>query len=1307
MSKRLACCLVVSALVLAACGGRSKLRNVSGGAGVGGKGGAAGMAGKGGKGGSGGIGGVGGIGGIGGGGSGGSAVLVGIDVTPPVANAAVGTKVQFTAIGRFSNGATSDLTALAQWTSSNPTVAQVTSGTAVAQNAGSTTITASTMGRTGTAQLSVTAVTLQRLQLEPLNPTIAVGAAVSFRLLAFYSNGSQQDVTAQASWFSDAPQIATVVGGQAIGRAAGTTFVSAFFGGLSARTQLTVQGVVLVAIEVTPLNPTMPFGTQQQFRATGVYSNNTRLDITSQVVWSSSNPGVVSIAAGGLARAVGYGAATITARLGNVAGISFVTVPLVRLLSIRIQPAAATIAAGSTQQFRAIAQYSDGTLADVTISALWETSNGQIATISNASGSQGLATGRRAGTVTVSASLQGVFGTAQLTVTMAPLVGLTITPAQAQLPVGSTQQFVAIAHYGDGTTQDVTSMATWFGNDPNVIGVSAGGLVTARAPGLAAVFARVGNFVAFAPVQVLPRRLVQIQVTPASVGVGAGKTVQLVATGIYAGGITLDITAQVFWSSDSAAVATVSNGAGQQGLVAGVAAGTTRVRATLDGVQGSAVVTVTAPTVDKLSIEPQSPTRPVNQTVQFAATASLSDGTTQDVTTLASWSSSDPGIASVSVVGLATCVSPGMTTVSATYLGASAATTLVCTGPTLRRVQVTPPGANLLVGELQQMTAVALYSDGTTQVVTNTASWSSSDPSVAAVTDSGQRGLVTGLAPGAVTITATFMGVSGTAMVNVSAPALVGVSVNPVSATVRVTQTQQFTATALYSDGTTIDVTQAADWASSDAAVATVTTVGGRGLATGVAPGTVLVTATFQGFSDSGTLTVAPARMTGLVVSPASASLKVGQAQQFQATATFEDNSTLNVTASAAWSSSDPSVADVSNGVNPGRATAVAPGTATIGASFMGFTGQATLTVTVVKLLAISVTPASAILTVGQTQPFVAMAVFDDSTTQNVTQQAAWLSSDPGVATVVAGGPTAGRTTGVSPGTAQIAATWMGVTGSAGVTVSGATLVGLDIQPKAPGTVVGGRVQFTAWAVFSDMHVQDVTAQAQWTSSARAVAVVSNAPGTRGLAAGLSPGTATIGATYLGLSASTTLTVSGATLVALQVTPENVSTTAGVKVQFTATGILSDMTTVDMTGAVVWQSSNPTVASISNQVGSRGLATALAVGSTTISASASGVTGQTTFTVGDVTLVALEIQDASATIFAGDEQQFAALGHYSDGSTVDLTESVMWLVADGTVASVSNAPGAGLVSALAPGRTTLLATFLGVQGTADVRVIAP
>ena len=248
--------------------------------------------------------------------------------------------------------------------------------------------------------------------------------------------------------------------------------------------------------------------------------------------------------------------------------------------------------------------------------------------------------------------------------------------------------------------------------------------------------------------------------------------------------------------------------------------------------------------------------------MQYTATAFYSDGTQKNVTTKATWASKDTTIATISNAtgseGLAKGVKVGGTTIIATYKGVSGNTPLTVTAATLDSVEVTPASDTIVVGTTLQYTATAIYSDGTQKNVTRNATWSSSSPKIASISNAkGTEGLAMGLAVGRTKITADFDGMTDTADLTVTAPTLTSIDVTPISSKISIGARQQYTATANYSDGSHQDVTKAATWSSSDPKVAGISNAAGfEGLARGYAAGTVTITAEYLTLKDTAALIV-------------------------------------------------------------------------------------------------------------------------------------------------------------------------------------------------------------------------------------------------------------------------------------------------------------------------------------------------------------------------------------------------------------------------------------------------------------------
>jgi uncharacterized protein YjdB len=227
----------------------------------------------------------------------------------------------------------------------------------------------------------------------------------------------------------------------------------------------------------------------------------------------------------------------------------------------------------------------------------------------------------------------------------------------------------------------------------------------------------------------------------------------------------------------------------------------------------------------------------VGETTTVKAEAEYSDGSEQLVTP--TWSSSDPGVASVTAEGVVAALAVGTTVITGTYEDQSGSVNIdVSEAVSLSSIEVFAEDASLRVGETTTLKAEAEYSDGSEQLVTPT--WSSSDPGVASVT---AEGVVAALAVGTTVITGTYEDQSGSVNIDVSeAVSLSSIEVFAEDSSLTVGQTTTVTATASYTDGTSAVIS--ANWASSDTSVATVTT---SGTVTALAVGTTTITATAEG----------------------------------------------------------------------------------------------------------------------------------------------------------------------------------------------------------------------------------------------------------------------------------------------------------------------------------------------------------------------------------------------------------------------------------------------------------------------------
>ena len=557
------------------------------------------------------------------------------------------------------------------------------------------------------------------------------------------------------------------------------------------------------------------------------------------------------------------------------------------------------------------------------------------------------------------------------------------------------------------------------------------------------------------------------------------------------------------------------------------------------------------------------------------------------------WSSRDTTIATVTQAGVIRGVAPGTTQISASAEGQSAVASVSVVARPTASLAVDPATTQLVVGASQRLTARATNDRGAP--VTTAITWTSLDPGIVGVTSDG---LVSALAPGVGSVRATADSVTAVAVVVVTRVPTASVRVTPAAASVVVGAAQQLAATAYDAAGNAL-VGRDVAWSSRDPGIAAVSSTG---QVTAITPGTVIVDATIEGQVASATITVRPAPVAKVSVTPASSSVGVGGTVGLSA-AVADANGNSLAGRTVAWPSRAPPVARVAA---RGPGTGGAAGTAPLPAPSEGVSGTAAVRVvapTPTAVASVDVSPSAATLLQGTARVFAATPRASDGTAitgRTVT----WLSSALGVANVTS----SGLVTAVAPGTVTIAATVDGITGTATVTVQPPPVAVVVVSPTSgTGTVAAGAsAQFAASprdAAGNVLTGRVVT----WTSSNTAVATVTSS----GRVTGTNPGTATITATSEGVSGTVTVTVTAVVFVsptAVTVRDRGQPRTA----QLVAT---DQNNHVLASPDVTWTSSDPSIATVDANGLVRGLSSHGSTATATITATYRGATATARVTV--------------------------------------------------------------------------------------------
>jgi uncharacterized protein YjdB len=667
--------------------------------------------------------------------------------------------------------------------------------------------------------------------------------------------------------------------------------------------------------------------------------------------------------------------------------------------------------------------------------------------------------------------------------------------------------------------------------------------------------------------------------------------------------------------------------------------------------------------LSKIVLSPSADTIQIGDTITITAQPQSGNGSPVSAGTLF-WSSSAPGVATVTQSGQVTALDSGTTTIAASVSGVSGQATVVVVSKRVASVTVAPPSASLFINQSVQLSTTVKDSAGTV-LTGRTMAWTSSNTAAATVD---QSGFVLAIAVGSTTITATTGGVSGTSTITVSNVPVASITITPASPTVIVGQTTQLTATAKDASGNVL-TGRAINWTSASTTIATIGAT--SGLATGVAAGTSSITA------SSGTVTSPPVTLTvsnppasSVVISPSVANILIGGTVQLTATVTDANGNPITG-AVVTYTSGNTAVATVTTG---GLVTGVAPGTAVITGKSGAASGAMAVNVSLVPVRTITITPSPDTVLSGNTVQLTATA-FDSAGNVLTGRTFTWTSGNTSDATVSATGlvTTTSSTSITTDRSVSIFATSGSAQGVASVVVRPIGVASVTVSPAADTVVQGATKQLTATVV--DSLGRTVTRTITWATANPSIASVS---GSGLVTGGADTGTTTITATTSGVSGtnSTYVTQTQTTGVSVTLAPANDT------LIIAASGGQATATTTPAGRTVSWSSSNTAVATIN---ASSGAITGVGYGQTTITGTSGSASGSAVLTV-VVNAVAITPNPVNVQVNA--VQATTTTATDANGNPVNGI-TFTWATGSNTIATVD---GSGNVTGKSVGSTTLTAT---------------
>lgn len=803
----------------------------------------------------------------------------------------------------YADGSDAVITEQAVWSSSDDSIVEVDRGSIYAASVGQATITASYGGKS--IAITVDSGVARKLEAGVTDLRMRKNKSETIKLMATYADGKVENVASKADWFSDDESVVYVSKGKVQAYSQGEATITATYGDKTVTIPVSVDTTQSLKADSAKLE--MKLDDTHQLNLTVTYADGKTEDVTDKAEWSSDNDGVAAVYKG-LVTAIGSGQATITAEYGGKTTTIPAYVEIVKKLTANKSDL--FLKANGTAKLTIEATYADGNKADVTDLAEWSSDNGDVV---------GVDKGSIIAYKTGQASITAAYGSKTVTVMVDVSVArkLTVEPKSLSMRKGDTKSVKLTATYADGSSETVTNGAEWKSNDQAIAVVNKGSVI-AIGSGETTLTVTYGDKSVTVPVEVDPAT--KLTADQVKFDVQPGDTVQVTLTATYADDTTGDVTDKAVWTTSNAAFATVVDGA---------ITAVDRGEATITAQYGkkSVKISVSVGALDTLTISEKTLVMKEDERKQLTVTAKYKDGTIKDVTRDAVWTSSSASVAEVSG-GVVTAVSSGKATITAKFGEKSASASAQV--ELADKLTASHRSVILRKGETAQVTLTATYSDGTTENVTNKADWSVTSSKLADVSS----GLVTAYERGKTTLVAKY----GSKTVNIPLEIDYAVKLTASKRDVQLKSggTEQLTITATFSDGTTQDVTNEAEWATRSYKIADVTDTG---LISAAGYGKTAVTAKFGGKSVSVSVEVDSLKY--LKSNVRTIEMKVGEKRKVDLTATYKDGSTGDVTGQADWKSSRDNYADVMDGT----ITAYAKGTTSITAKFAGKTVSIKVTV--------------------------------------------------------------------------------------------------------------------------------------------------------------------------------------------------------------------------------------------------------------------------------------------------------------------------------------------------------------------------
>ncbi len=517
----------------------------------------------------------------------------------------------------------------------------------------------------------------------------------------------------------------------------------------------------------------------------------------------------------------------------------------------------------------------------------------------------------------IKASSDELTATQVLTLTVHTLDALAVTLTSDEVRVGESANASATGIYSNGWPRPMTNLVTWTSSQTSIASNN-GPVLSALSIGNSLISASFDELSAAANLAVKSAAITSIQINQLNPTIPLNGSLAFKATGYYDDGSSTDITSLGSWTSANLSVATVG---ANSGLVSAVSAGSVLVSIDYAGLTHQRTLTVTSFTVDSIAITPINPSGIIGLGTQLYATAFLSNGTTQDVSSSVEWSSATASVATINAKGRVSSLSAGISLITAQLGTLSAQAPFTVSSLTISSLAITSLGSNLSTGFQQTAKAIATLSNSATIDVTEDVLWTTLDASVVSVQNTTPKGRVAALSAGNTSVRALLGSLQATQAITVTTASLVSINLSPSSTFLWQGEIKPLKAIGIFSDASSLDITSQVTWSSADnTKIVMSNSLDSKGYAqviyVGVTTQNVTLTASLGAVTQSMNAIINSSSLTSLQINTTALTLAPQSLYEFKVFGHYSDGGSVDLTKSATWTSTDADVGFISNALN-------------------------------------------------------------------------------------------------------------------------------------------------------------------------------------------------------------------------------------------------------------------------------------------------------------------------------------------------------------------------------------------------------